>query len=308
MKKITLTIGIPVHNEAANIKFLLTSILHQKNVRYSLEEIIVMCDGTTDETDKIAKQFSMKNEKIKVIVDGQQKGKLKRLMELYKMNKSQLIAIFDGDVVLGTPKVLDNMVSKFINKKTAIIGANNQPIPTKTFVGKLINTWSDVWYHVRKIYKNGDNVHSIRGCCMMLEREFAKCITFPKGLISESQFIFFLGKKMKRHFIFAEAAIVYYIKPTTLSDYFSQKNRVSPNDLKLEQIFGTWVLDLYKIPASYKIKALLYKLAHDPLFTLLSGIFIYSSMLIPSHQKYTDKKGVWKRVGSTKKAIDMIIF
>ena len=67
--KQTVTIGIPAHNEAENISYLLRSILRQKQRNYKLEKIIVVCDGCTDNTEDKVKQFAKKHKIVELIFD-----------------------------------------------------------------------------------------------------------------------------------------------------------------------------------------------------------------------------------------------
>lgn len=306
MKKHTVSIGIPVHNEAANIKYLLQSILRQKNNEYVLEKIYVTCDGTTDGTDIIVTELSKEDTRIVLRNDGKHKGKMKRLMEMYKVNKSEYLAIFDGDVVLGSAHVLENLLKKFTDNNIVVVGANNRPLPTTSAVGKLVNTASHIWYLARKSYKNGDNVNCIRGCCMVLENNFAKSIKFPKGLISDAQFIYFFTKSLSKKFYFADDAIVYYRKPTTINDYLSQSHRAVSEVSKLSHIFGDYVSYEYEIPIKYKILALSSMFLHSPFYTISSILFIYLMRYYPYNESMNN--GLWKRVNSTKVAISMITF
>ena len=68
MKKISLSIGIPAHNEEANIGRLLENLLTQPLEDFLiLEEIIVVTSGCTDRTEKIVDKFAKKDERIKHI-------------------------------------------------------------------------------------------------------------------------------------------------------------------------------------------------------------------------------------------------
>jgi glycosyltransferase involved in cell wall biosynthesis len=58
MKNIkTLTIGISAHNEEKNISSLLESIFAQKQRNYVLENIYVVCDGCTDNTESVVRNY-----------------------------------------------------------------------------------------------------------------------------------------------------------------------------------------------------------------------------------------------------------
>jgi glycosyltransferase involved in cell wall biosynthesis len=83
INKPTLSIGISVYNEAETISALLESIFKQTADDYVLENIIVVCDGTTDGTDRIIKKFQKQYSLLQLRFDGKQKGKKARLEELF---------------------------------------------------------------------------------------------------------------------------------------------------------------------------------------------------------------------------------
>ena len=59
-KKPTVTIGIPAHNEEANIANMLNSVISQEQKSFFLEKIIVALDGCTDNTESEAREFAKK--------------------------------------------------------------------------------------------------------------------------------------------------------------------------------------------------------------------------------------------------------
>src|SRR3989344_8939516 len=78
LKKVS--IGIPAYNEEANIKNLLTALLAQKQENFELLEIIVISDGSDDNTVEQAK--SLASEKISVIDGKDRKGQAQRQNEI----------------------------------------------------------------------------------------------------------------------------------------------------------------------------------------------------------------------------------
>ena len=52
MKQLTVTIAIPTYNEEKNIYTLLSAILLQDQKNFVLEKILVIDDGSTDQTVK----------------------------------------------------------------------------------------------------------------------------------------------------------------------------------------------------------------------------------------------------------------
>ena len=67
MKKLTVTIGIPAYNEEKNIGRLLKSLSNQKGDDFTLNEIVVLSDGSTDMTNEIVHSQSKLNRKVKLL-------------------------------------------------------------------------------------------------------------------------------------------------------------------------------------------------------------------------------------------------
>ena len=66
MKENNISIIIPTLNEAINIKPLLLHLL-QNSIAKNLAEIIIVDCGSTDDTQKIVVEFSLINNKVKLI-------------------------------------------------------------------------------------------------------------------------------------------------------------------------------------------------------------------------------------------------
>ncbi len=305
-KKLTLSIGIPVHNEADNIGYLLESINKQKQTCYVLEKINVICDGTTDGTDRIVFEKAKHNKLIKLQNDGIRKGKKKRLTQIYKLNKSDVTVTFDGDVVLSHSNVLNKMMENFYKDEIGIVSARLVPVSENTFFGKLQVVWFKVWLEARRDYKNGDNINNVRGCALAVRSDLAKTIKFDQKIVSDAQFIYFFALKNKMKFKWAQDAKVLFRVPSTLSDFLAQKTRSSNGKQQLAERFGSKILSEYKIPNSYKLRAVGKMITKYPFLTIAAGLFQIGFRVSSSHLKKTYDNGLWKQASSTKKAIRSI--
>jgi len=304
MKQFTVSIGIPAHNEEQNIVCLLTSLFEQKQTEYLLEKIYVVCDGCSDHTYEKTISLASKHPEIQVINDHQRKGKPARLNQLHKLNKSEILVILDADLLLGNDEVIDNLILPFKDENVCAVAGNNQPIPGKGFIEKVINNWYAFWYEVRKEVNGGNNVHNIHGCLLALRKHFAKEITYPKGIIAHAQYLYFATMRQKVGFSFAKNTDVYFYSPTTLKDYFLQCYRYGDEKEKNAAVFGDWIYNAYALPAKKKILALGKFFFIHPILTF-SGLLLHFWTIIPRSRTYSlQREGLWKRVESTKRAID----
>lgn len=304
MKKIfTITFGIPAHNEEANIAGLLQSLLSQKGDSFILKKIIVACDGCTDNTAKEVIAVAKNNPKVYLIDDGKRLGKIRRLEQFYSLNTNDIIMICDGDIGLRDPYTIENIVRNFYKNDVGLVTGNRTPIAEKGLSSKLIYTWSRVWYEARIAYNDGHNIHNSCGCLMALKKEFAKKVKFPQGIVSDSQFIYFLCLNNKLKYRFAKDARAYYHKASTIKDYLKQMHRSAPEEDKIAQLYGNWVYKEYQMPVKIKMSALLKMIRREPVYTLLAALFNLWLNHYPQKKIYSTSSGIWETAKSTKKAV-----
>lgn len=301
--KLTLTIGIPVYNEEANIANLLDSILSQKQDNYVLEKIIVVSDGSTDNTEQIVEEFSTKYPNVKLIALKKREGKKRRLEKLYQINSSEVLIISDGDILLSELTVISKMINQFSNKNVAIVSANNQPIEAQNFQGKVINSLYSLWYEIRKDFKNGNNIYNIKGCFMAIRNEFAKRVKFRDDSISEAQFLFFCLKQGNLEFRFTEDSVVLFRLPSSFREHFLLKTRGGKGRDQLSKYFGKSVYSEYRIPAVLKIKGFTSMFIKNPINAVMAIVFQFILSRRIKSIKSVSKNNLWQIASSTKKGI-----
>src|SRR3989344_2939682 len=148
-KKFTVTVGIPAHNEEANIKKLLDSILSQKRDNFELEKIIVISDGSADSTEK--KVLEINSDKIKLIADGERLGKPTRINQIFREANSDIVVIFDADIKLENDLVLDNLIKPFLNdSELMLVSGKSEPLPPVNFVQKVVYAGIKIWDETKK--------------------------------------------------------------------------------------------------------------------------------------------------------------
>src|SRR3989344_3768380 len=100
-KKLTVTIGIPAYNEQENIQAMLKSVLAQKGNNFVIKKIVVVSDGSSDQTVSKVKEIQKESHLISLVEGKTRKGKIIRLNKIYSLNKSDILFTFDADIVLA---------------------------------------------------------------------------------------------------------------------------------------------------------------------------------------------------------------
>src|SRR5688572_1054276 len=118
--KLRVSVGIPAYNEEANIGHLINSLLNQKGDNFILEEIIVISDGSTDNTAHIARSFD--DARVTVKTDDARKGTALRQNEIADHFKGDALILLHADVLPADEYFIKKMSEPLIkDENTAIV-------------------------------------------------------------------------------------------------------------------------------------------------------------------------------------------
>lgn len=123
-----ISVGIPFYNAENFLSDTITSIISQT---YKNWELILVDDGSSDSSLKIANYYAQKNSRIRVISDGKNKKLPIRLNQLISESKGDYIARIDADDIMH-PQRLEKQID-FLQKNqqydlvsSGLISINNQ--------------------------------------------------------------------------------------------------------------------------------------------------------------------------------------
>lgn len=103
---------IPAYNEAKRIKNVLDVVLNHPLI----DEIVVINDGSTDDTEKILKNITG----IKLISYKKNKGKSYAIMKGFKETRNNLIILLDSDLLGLTTNDISNLIKPILENKADI--------------------------------------------------------------------------------------------------------------------------------------------------------------------------------------------
>ncbi len=300
-RKIHVAIGIPVFNEEANIRHLLLSLFQQKHDTFVLDKIIVVCDGSTDDTVSIVKNLSKQYLKLTCIYDPIRRGVTYRTQQLIDLNTSDILVFFDGDTVPHDSYTLGQLVAVFSDASIQLATARLEPIHPYTGFEHMLFAWRSVWDALAHKWKNGDNIYNFRGVGIAIRKDFAKSVRLPKGITgASSHFLYFSAKRRSLKTVFCKTASIYYRLATTLSDYLLQLNRGQHDDHILKSMFPEIYEAEYSIPIRIRIYNIFKNMIYIPLNTIMGLAFHIVIPFLNRQAKPSDKNGTWGSVKSTK--------
>lgn len=124
------TIAIPFFNSEKYLSFAIQSVINQS---YSEWELILIDDGSTDNSLEIAKCFESKDVRIKVFSDGKNKGLAARLNESINLSNGLYYLRMDADDIMFPDRVQKQIAFleehpeiDVVGTSAVIIGENNE--------------------------------------------------------------------------------------------------------------------------------------------------------------------------------------
>lgn len=300
--KLSVTIAIPAYNEGRNIYDLLQSILSQKQTFFLLEKIMVLSDGSTDNTVREAKRI--KDKRLQVIGHNSRTGKIRMLNFAFNKNKSDVLIQLDADVILKGKETLDNLILPFIkDEKTSIVYGNQVPFEAKTYVGKLAYFGFYAWEEAKKMV-NADRYNCF-GCITAFSKTFLKKYQLPEtgNYYTEDTYSFYYAKKYNHQTFFAPNAVALFTLPSNMRDYSHQMNRYLTTAGDMKVIFGESLVKKHETIGTFVKSAGLVKYSlKNPPHLSVGYIFLQSW---PKLRSLFHKEQInWEQINSSKKNVN----
>ncbi|MGC8692108.1 MAG: glycosyltransferase [Thermoplasmata archaeon] len=139
-----ISILIPAKNEEKVIGRCLQSILEQD---YRNFEVIVVEDGSSDNTYSVCKEYEKKDSRIKCYHRDKSNGKPSALNYAFKLSMGNIIATFDADSVLRKDTLIQ-MLNEMHSKNLDAIQGENYPVNAKE---NIITEMSVIDYGMSKV-------------------------------------------------------------------------------------------------------------------------------------------------------------
>lgn len=302
-KKVTVTVGIPAHNEEANIVNMLNSVISQERESFLLRKIIVALDGCTDNTEKIVKEFARINPIVNLFSDGKRVGKAERLNQLYQMSDSDYLITLDADIELEDEFVFEKLLKPFCDPQVAVVAGNGGPLPGRTLVEKLVVAKYVWWYEARKNFKAGNSIYNSAGCCFALRKSFAQSFRFLPRTVHDQEIIYLEVKRQNKRFVFADEARLFYREASTWSELISRMRRFEQQDNLEPYGFEVNIEAEYALPFANKINGL-WKVARQNPFYGIGSLFLAAALKFVPRRKFKfseNNPALWEMTASTKK-------
>jgi biofilm PGA synthesis N-glycosyltransferase PgaC len=218
MKKMRISVGIPVYNEEQNIIALLNAIAKQRLISAVIEKVFVINGGSTDSTKEKVECF-IKSGKLKgrleFISRKNREGKWLAINTFFKRAKSEVLILESADN-LPAKNCFELLAKHFYNKKTGIVASRIVPLnDKKTFFGFAAHL-----------------IYGIHHDVSLESPKFGELIAFRNVMsrlpetIDDEEEIASIIQTRGYSSLYEPKAIVYNKGPENLSDFISQRKRV----------------------------------------------------------------------------------
>ncbi len=301
-QKTQVSIGIPAHNEEINIIKLIVALLEQKRKSYDLKEIIVISDGSNDNT--VRNIHAINNKLIKAIDAKKRMGQNFRQNQIIGMFKGDVIVFAEADTLPENDMVVENLVSEFRkhdSKKLAAVVGWYKPATPKGFYQKITYAGDRLKKNIYKSWKNGNNIYWLGGHSIKaLSRNFAKELNLPLD-VAEDAYIYLRSKTLGYEFIMIDNANMYGGMISDFPDQVKQSNKFISGVNSIEKYFSKDVREKeYNIPKTLLLKEILAELIKNRLWTslyiltfVLNRLFSHSkNTLNPKYKEYKSTKKI----------------
>jgi glycosyltransferase involved in cell wall biosynthesis len=232
------SVVVPAHNEAGNIRRLLTSLLEQQTNLARVVEIVVVASGCTDHTADIARQVGRGRPGVHVHVQERREGKVAAINAYLRMRdpRAEVVVICSADLELA-PDVIDKMVLKLQGSPMiGMVGA--RPVPNNdpfTVVGRMVNLLWEMHHRVSlEVPKMGEIV-AFRA---NLVEHVSELSVVDEASIED------VVRSKGYELGYVPDAIVTNHGPETLGEYFEQRRRIARGHYWLKFAFGYEVATL----------------------------------------------------------------
>lgn len=282
----SVSVGIPAYNEQANIKHLLLALLAQVQTDFVLKEILVVSDGSTDNTVALAE--SIPDARVQVIAHADRQGQAIRQNEILQKFSGDILVLLNADILPKNENFLEKFIAPFRSSETVgLVGCRGETLPATTFVEKILNYSVKMKEHMFMRVRNGINIYTCHGHSRALSKAFAKQLTWP-SVMAEDSYSYLICKERRLEYAYTAEAAIYFREPQTLRDHIKQSVRFAHSKEELKKLFPPETVDTeFRIPSNVFWTSLIKYFFYNPLlFTGYICIQLFTK-LNPYNQKST---------------------
>ncbi|MFH1849538.1 MAG: glycosyltransferase [archaeon] len=286
----SVTIGICAFNEDQNIGRLVDSLLAHKTPGLRIAEIIIVSSGSTDNTDRIIREYRRKHPPIRLIIEKSRQGKFSAVNKIIGRAVSGIVVLISADTIPQN-NALSNLCLPLKDKHIGVVGARPMSVKVRnTFLGFAVSLLWNLHHEVSLIRPKFGEMIAFRNIVGRI----------PKTAVDEEEIAsIVIGKGLKPMYV--PSACVFIKGPGTIRDYILQRRRIYCGHLWLCRNAD------YRVPTLsnlFLVRLIWPKMMADPghlaHYIFAASIEAYSRILGYFDYLSGHNHAVWKIAGTTK--------
>jgi len=230
--KITCSVGVFAHNEAANIGALLDALIRQKLKKAEIRQIIVVSSASKDGTDEIVREYCQKDERIRLITQEKREGKSAAINLFIAAASEDICVVISGDVI-PAPRTIERLVSAFADPKIGATGG--RPVPVNdpdSLIGYSVHLLWRLHHRMAMLSPKLGEMIAFRKIMDSIPAESAVDEASIEAIIRDA------GYKLR----YIPEAVIHNKGPLNWKDFIKQRRRIQNGHLWLIQNQGYTVV------------------------------------------------------------------
>ncbi len=252
-RAISVSIGIPAYNEEDNIQILLRTLIRQKQKNIKILEVIVVSDGSTDNTVREVRK--VENNKIKLLINHKRIGQALSQNLIVKKMKGDILVILNADIRIKNNFFIEKLVHPMCNNSNiGIVSPKIVPLPAQGLFESIINYSVEFKNEIYSSWRKSNNIYICHGRARAISRKLLKKIRW-KRVYSEDAYSYLYCIREGYQFAYQPNTRIFYRSPKNFEDHRKQSVRFFRSINELSKYFDrSFIAKEYDIPKSIILK------------------------------------------------------
>ena len=296
MKK-TISIGIPAYNEEANIGHLINSLLNQKGDNFTLKEIIIISDASTDKTAEIIR--GMSDKRIIFIENRERIGQALSQNIILEHFTGDILLLINADVLPADEYYIQEMTKLFYrDSRIGIVSSRDTPLKPQVFFEKIIHYGFTLKTQIFEQKDHAQNMYLCHGSNRAFSREFVKQMKWPHA-VGEDVYSYF--QCLEKGYIFSYITTTGILSklPDNFKDHLRQSARYVVSEKIMSNYFSlNLVKKEYDIPLIHSLKTVVPLIVRHPVLFFCYSLIFLVTRIYPRKNRFGNSK--WEISKSSK--------
>lgn len=217
------SVGVPAHNEAANIGVLLRRLGEQRLERAVITEIIVVASGCGDGTEDIVREAAAADNRIILLTEPSRRGKACAIGTFLKAAREDILVLVGADT-LPARDAVEKLIVPFANPTVGMTGARPVPLNGRDgFCGRVMRLFWELHHEAAKRRAKCGEMVAFR-------RVFRN---MPACVVVDEPYIAGMVRRGGLHVVYCPDAIVWNQAPGAVGEILMRRRNIVAGYLEL---------------------------------------------------------------------------